>query len=216
MEANLYGILRAGFIERLDEPCLCPPGQAARSYREMDDLSARYAGLLGALGLQAGDRAVAQVEKSPEAIALYLACLRTGVIYVPLNTAYTPNEMAHFLADAQPGLLVTTPAAAAMLEPTAKQADVTHLLSLDDQGGGSLAERANAAPARETLEPRSTTDIAAIVYTSGTTGRSKGAMLSIENLASNARTLYTLWGWQPNDVLLHALPVFHVHGLFVA
>jgi len=216
VEENLYGILRAGFADRLDEAFLCPPGQAARSYRELDELSARYAGLLGELGLQAGDRAVAQVEKSPEAVAFYLACLRTGVIYVPLNTAYTPAELEQFLGDAQPRLFVATPAAAAVLEPAAQQAGVSHLLSLDDQGEGSLAQRALSVAARETLEPRTASDIAAIVYTSGTTGRSKGAMLSIENLASNARTLYRLWGWQADDVLLHALPVFHVHGLFVA
>jgi malonyl-CoA/methylmalonyl-CoA synthetase len=216
VEENLYGILRAGFADCLDEPCLCPPGQAARSYRELDELSARYAGLLGELGLQAGDRAVAQVEKSTEAVALYMACLRTGVIYVPLNTAYTPAELEHFLGDAQPRLFVATPAAAAAVEPAAQQADVPHLLSLDSQGGGSLAQRARSVVPRETLEPRAASDIAAIVYTSGTTGRSKGAMLSIGNLASNARTLYSLWGWRADDVLLHALPVFHVHGLFVA
>ena len=213
---NLYGILRAGFASRFDAPFLCQPGCPPRSYRDLDALSARYAGVLGELGLAAGDRAMVQVDKSPDTLALYLACLRTGVVYIPLNTAYTAGELEHFLGDARPQLFVCRPDAAGSLQTVVREAGIAHWLSLDDRGHGSLPDRAaDASPVPE-LVPRTKDDVAAIVYTSGTTGRSKGAMLTIGNLASNAQTLVKIWGWRDDDVLLHALPIFHVHGLFVA
>ena len=213
---NLYEVLKSGFSARLDAPFLCVPGQAPRLYGDLDELSARYAGLLTESGLECGDRVVVQVGKSPGAVALYLACLRRGVVYVPLNTAYTAGELNHFLADAGPRLFVCAPDAAEELGPVIDRAGVETTLTLDEQGGGSLAARAaETAPVHE-LAPRSADDVAAILYTSGTTGRSKGAMLTVDNLASNASTLVDIWGWRGDDVLLHALPVFHVHGLFVA
>jgi malonyl-CoA/methylmalonyl-CoA synthetase len=213
---NLYGILRAAFAHRLDAPFLCPPGEPSRTYRDIDNLSAHYAGLLHELGLQCGDRAVFQVEKSPEAIALYLACLRTGVVCVPLNTAYTAGELTHFLSDARPAMFVCRPDTAMELRRVAERAGVQYLLTLDAAGAGSLASRAAGAQPLAELVARDLDDVAAILYTSGTTGRSKGAMLTIGNLASNARALVQIWGWRDDDVLLHALPVFHAHGLFVA
>ncbi|UCG71925.1 MAG: malonyl-CoA synthase [Chromatiales bacterium] len=213
---NLYGLLRAGFADRLDQSFLVLPGAGTRTFADLDALSATYAGVLRELGLAAGDRAVVQIGKSPEALALYLACLRTGVVYIPLNTAYTSGELRHFLVDARPRVYVCPPASAEALQPVVDEANIPNVLTLDEDGTGSLAEQALVAKAAHELAPRNLDDVAAILYTSGTTGRSKGAMLTIGNLASNAQTLVKLWGWRDDDVLLHALPIFHVHGLFVA
>lgn len=213
---NLYELLRSGFAARLDAPFLCVPGAAPRLYGDVDRLSASYAGLLTELGLEPGDRAVVQLGKSPETIALYLACLRTGVVYVPLNTAYTAGEVKYFLEDARPRLFVCAPDTMDSLGSVIRQAGIPRTLTLDTRAGGSLAETAARATPVHALAPRGRDDVAAIVYTSGTTGRPKGAMLTVGNLASNARTLVRIWGWRDDDVLLHALPVFHVHGLFVA
>lgn len=185
-----------------------------RSFTRADLLAAsgRYAGTLAALGVRAGDRVVAQVEKHIEGLALYLGCLRLGAVYVPLNTGYTANELGHFLGDAEPVLVVCEAARVDTLREVAGAAGVTHLLALHGEGGiASLAARADARFAD--IEP---TELAAILYTSGTTGRSKGAMLTQANLLSNARTLVALWGVNDRDVLIHALPIYHVHGLFVA
>ncbi len=213
---NLYGLLRAGFADRRDQSFLIVPGAGTRTFADLDALSATYAGVLRKLGLAAGDRAVVQVGKSPEALALYLACLRTGVIYIPLNTAYTSGELRHFLGDARPRVFVCRPEAAEALQPVVDEANIPDVLTLDENGTGSLAEHASKAEAVPELAPRNLDDVAAILYTSGTTGRSKGALLTIGNLATNAQTLVKLWGWRDDDVLLHALPIFHVHGLFVA
>jgi malonyl-CoA/methylmalonyl-CoA synthetase len=213
---NLYGILRTAFEHRLDSRFLCEPDAPPLTYGEVDELSARYAGLLVSLGLETGDRVVVQVGKSSAAVAFYLACLRTGIVYVPLNTAYTTGELEHFLEDAQPRLFVGIPSRLAELGGLLDRTGVEFALTLDDEGGGTLADRTTGATAARELAPRQAGDTAAILYTSGTTGRPKGAMLSIGNLASNAQTLVNLWGWQDHDVLLHALPIFHVHGLFVA
>ncbi len=135
---NLYGVLRAGFASRFDAPFLSQPGCAPRSYRDLDALSARYAGVLDELGLAAGDRAMVQVGKSPDALALYLACLRTGVVYIPLNTAYTAGELEHFLGDAKPQLFVCRPGVAGSLQTVVHEAGIPHWLTLDDHGRGSL------------------------------------------------------------------------------
>ncbi|NWG52212.1 MAG: AMP-binding protein [Hydrogenophilaceae bacterium] len=201
-DANLYARFRARFQARLDAPCFIAPDGAIVTYAALDDWSARFAAALRARGVGADDRVVVQVGKSTLAIALYLACLRVGAIYTPLNTAYTEAETAYFLADAAPALFIAERKSAA---PSAVEMLQTAF----------WAEALAAAP-DQALAPRTGEDVAAIVYTSGTTGRSKGAMLTIGNLASNAETLVSLWGFTADDVLLHALPIFHVHGLFVA
>jgi hypothetical protein len=173
----------------------------------------RSRGWLADLGAAPGERIAVQVEKSRTAVLLYLAALRAGVIFVPLNTAYTAAEIGYFLGDAEPVILVCDPASVEALGPLAAEAGVRHVLTLDADGRGTLVDRAGDA-SFETVA-RTPDDLAAILYTSGTTGRSKGAMLSHRNLLSNALTLKDYWRWQPGDVLLHALPIYHVHGLFV-
>ncbi|MGH8187583.1 MAG: malonate--CoA ligase, partial [Steroidobacteraceae bacterium] len=187
------------------------------SYADMAQLSRRLAAALLQLGIEPGDRVVAQVDKSPEAVALYLACLRVGGVFVPLNTAYTAAELEYFLQDCAPKVAVGRAEDPGPLREAARQAQMPRVETLDLAGGGSLMEIANATP--EPALPASPTDVnalAALLYTSGTTGRSKGAMLTRGNLASNALTLAREWRFTRDDVLLHALPIFHVHGLFVA
>ncbi|HTI85446.1 MAG TPA: malonyl-CoA synthase [Alphaproteobacteria bacterium] len=185
------------------------------SYQDALDLSARLAHALVNLGVAPGDRIAVQVEKSPEAIVLYLACLRAGAVYLPLNTAYTLAELEYFIGDAEPKLVVCSPASAAALEPVA----VKHggsVVTLGTAGDGTLIDAARDQPPEFTEVPRAPEDLAAILYTSGTTGRSKGAMLSHDNLGSNSAALASYWRFTAGDVLLHALPIFHTHGLFVA
>ena len=182
----------------------------------MENLSGRYARILAVHGAKPGERVAVQVETSPENIALYLASLKLGTIYLPLNTAYTDTELSYFLSDAKPAVLLTRPEREAASRDLAEKTGVKTVLSLGTHGDGTLpAEAATATPISE-IQPRSANDVAAILYTSGTTGKPKGAMLTHSNLASNAATLHRLWGFGPNDVLLHALPLFHIHGLFVA
>ncbi|WP_129776882.1 malonate--CoA ligase [Peristeroidobacter soli] len=183
------------------------------NYGQMAALTRRLAGALTTLEVKPGDRVVAQVEKSPEAIALYLACLHLDATFVPLNTAYTLAELEYFLGDAAPSVAVVRPADREQVRPIAAACGVEHVETLDDRGGGSLLEIAGHAPQRAAHAPAT---LAALLYTSGTTGRSKGAMLTRANLSSNATTLAQAWRFSPHDVLLHALPIFHVHGLFVA
>jgi malonyl-CoA/methylmalonyl-CoA synthetase len=173
-----------------------------------------HAQALAAAGAKPGDRIVAQVEKSVENVLLYLGALRAGLVYVPLNTAYTAAELAYFISDAEPAVLVCDPAKADALAPVAGSA---RCLTLDANGRGTLADAVAAIPPmRFETVARGADDLAAILYTSGTTGRSKGAMLSHGNLASNALALKDYWRWRTGDVLIHALPIYHVHGLFVA
>ena len=178
-------------------------------------MSARYAGALRSLDVTQGDRVLVQVDKSPYALLLYLATLRIGAIFVPLNTAYTPTEVAYFLGDAQPRLFVARPKTEDDLVDIARNTGAA-LLTFDTDGAGSLADAMANAEAVEEIARTDANDIASIIYTSGTTGRSKGAMLSHDNLASNALTLIDLWGFRETDEFLHALPIYHVHGLFVA
>ena len=214
-DANLYTLLRSRFPAAAAATCLELADGSRLSYADIDTRSGRMAGLLAGLGVVPGDRVMVQVDKSPEAVVLYLACLRAGAVFLPLNTAYTAREVAYFIDDAEPRLLVCSPRAAAALAPLAEAAGST-LLTLDDAAGGTLMERFDGAAGSDLVVPRDGDDLAAILYTSGTTGRSKGAMLSHANLASNALVLHDYWGWRDGDVLIHALPIFHVHGLFVA
>ena len=216
MNENLYEILRSCFPENPDAPCLILPDGSEVSYGRLQLESARYASLLAALGVQPGDRVAVQVRKSPQALFLYLGALRAGAVYLPMNDAYQRHEIEYFLGDAAPRVFVCRPQIRALAEELAAKAGVTHLLELDDDGRGSLAEAASSLPDRFTTVARTGEDLAALLYTSGTTGRSKGAMLSHRNLASNAKVLHRYWGFRSGDVLLHMLPIFHVHGLFVA
>jgi malonyl-CoA/methylmalonyl-CoA synthetase len=185
-------------------------------YQDALEQSAQIAHALRALGVQADDRVAVQVEKSPEALLLYLATLRIGAIYLPLNTAFTAAELEYFLADAEPALFVCTPQRQADLEPLARRLGVPAVATLGVAGDGSLLINAAGRAIEFETVTRAADDLAAILYTSGTTGRSKGAMLTQRNLISNARTLAALWQFTAEDVLLHALPIFHIHGLFVA
>ncbi|MCK0168508.1 malonyl-CoA synthase [Jannaschia sp. S6380] len=196
-----------------DAPFMYLNGRAM-PYGAFVDRAARMAGAMGALGLEPGDRLAAQVGKSPDAVALYAACAAAGVVLLPLNTAYTPAEIAYFVSDAEAALLVADPGAEAALTEVAHQAGA-RIATLGQDGGGSLAEATDAADPAEPVA-RDESDLAAFLYTSGTTGRSKGAMLSQGNLLSNARTLTDHWRFDAGDNLIHALPIFHTHGLFVA
>jgi malonyl-CoA/methylmalonyl-CoA synthetase len=186
------------------------------TYGEVETLSAQMANVLVQLGIKAGDRVAVQVEKSPDAILLYLACIRAGAIFLPLNTAYTPAEIDYFLSDAEPRLFICDPAHLDKLSSIAKKAKVSHILTMGTKADGSFLDQVKAASSQFQSIERGPDDLAAILYTSGTTGRSKGAMLSHENLASNARTLVKYWQFTSKDVLIHTLPIYHTHGLFVA
>jgi malonyl-CoA/methylmalonyl-CoA synthetase len=216
MSENLYDLFESRFPADRDRPLLLLPDGTAVTYAQAHAASARYATLLASLGAAPGERVAVQVEKSPEALLVYLGCLRAGVAYLPLNSAYQEGELAYFLENAQPRVVIAQPASLPWLQPLAGRLGVAHVFSLDDRGGGTLVQAARGAPERFATVPRAGDDLAAILYTSGTTGRSKGAMLSHRNLASNAQVLHRVWGFRPDDVLVHMLPLFHVHGLFVA
>lgn len=215
MTNHLIDRLRAGgtdpsrvFAETADGAIL--------TYAELDRRTAQYANALVAMGLAPGDRVALQAEKSLEAVFVYLATVRAGGVFLPLNTAYTPPEVDYFLGDAEPAIFICDPTAEAVLAPLARARGVAQVVTMDANGHGTL--RAAADACRTTFEnvPRGPDDLAALLYTSGTTGRSKGAMLTHENLASNAQALAETWHFTPDDVLIHALPIFHTHGLFVA
>lgn len=213
---NLFSLFARHFPRNPQAPCLILPDGRAWTYGDIERASGRIAHLIVALGLKPGDRVAAQVEKSAEALVLYLAALRAGMVFLPLNPAYQRLELEYFLGDAKPGLFVCRPPMRALADEVAAKAGVAHVLELDDAGRGSLIDAAAPYPNRFKTVARQADDLAAILYTSGTTGRSKGAMLSHGNLAANATTLHQYWRFQPGDVLLHMLPIFHVHGLFVA
>lgn len=219
---NLYTVVERRFPSDLDAVSIETDTGLSYSWRDLHHASGRIAGWLASLGLQRGDRVAVQVEKSPECLMLYLATLRAGLVYVPLNTAYQRGELDFFLRDCEPSVVVCKPARHTQIAPVALAAGCRHLMTLGESRDGTLLTAA-AAFANEFETAHSSADeLAAILYTSGTTGRSKGAMLSHRNLTSNAITLDEFWGFKAErdagkrDVLLHALPLFHVHGLFVA
>jgi len=219
-DGNLFAALRAGFPADLDEVAIETadgPGAPLRyTWRDLERGSAMIANLLAGLGLGAGDRIAVQTEKSVEALLLYLAVLRAGYVYLPLNTAYQAAEIEYFIGNAEPAVVVCSPKNFPWVSRIAFKAGTGHVYTLGDDRSGSLLERAARGSDRHTPAARRADDLAAILYTSGTTGRSKGAMLSHGNLLSNARVLQSYWCWRAGDVLVHALPIFHVHGLFVA
>jgi len=220
MNANLFAALRAAFpadLERTAIEVLDGPSAGARySWRDLDRATAMIANLLASLGLPEGSRVAVQTEKSVEALMLYLAVLRAGYVYLPLNTAYQEAEIAYFIGNAEPAVVVCAPKHFAWVSRLAFSAGTAHVFTLGEARDGSLLERAAHHADQHVPAQRGADELAAILYTSGTTGRSKGAMLSHGNLLSNALTLKAYWDWQPGDVLIHALPIFHVHGLFVA
>lgn len=213
--ANLY----ATFVARCANPSKIfietQDGRRIR-YREAFDLAGRISNVLKTKGVNPLDRVAVQVEKSAEALILYLACLRIGAIYLPLNTAYTLNELEYFVGDAEPRVVVCAPAAHDAIQSLMTRLPGSSVLTLGTESDGSLMQLSQAASAHIENVPCGPDDVAAILYTSGTTGRSKGAMLTHHNLRSNAVTLAEAWRFTENDVLLHALPLFHTHGLFVA
>ncbi|MCW5745573.1 MAG: malonyl-CoA synthase, partial [Alphaproteobacteria bacterium] len=186
------------------------------TYADLVAGAGRYASALMALGVTPGDRVAVQVEKSVPALLLYLGCVRAGAIFLPLNTAYTIAELEYFIGDAEPTVVVCDPAKRDGIATVASKAGVKAVETLDARGEGSLAAKTAAASPVAADVPRAADDLAAILYTSGTTGRSKGAMLTHDNLASNALTLVDYWRFTASDVLLHALPIYHTHGLFTA
>jgi malonyl-CoA/methylmalonyl-CoA synthetase len=212
----------ADWIERAvrnhpDRLFLATPQGRRYDYADLRDESGRIASALRGLGVQVGDRVAVRVEKSAQAVLLYVACLRLGAAFVPINIACSPNEVEYFLRDSRPQVAVVDPADLALLQPVAKQAAVEHLVTLGANGSGSLTELVRCSELISESERSVGPDsLAAIVYTSGTTGRSKGAMLTRANLASNAAVLAESWRFTGEDVLLHVLPLFHVHGLFAA
>jgi malonyl-CoA/methylmalonyl-CoA synthetase len=215
-DASLYTRLDAAFAKAGEKPCMVIPGGASITYRQLRSASARFANTLVSLGVKPGDRVMIQAEKSITFVAVYLATLRCGAVFNPLNTAYTAAELDYFIGDAKPQVLIIGTSAKPKIAALAAAKSVPHIETLDPDGTGSILDLAFKQSDVHAIVPRQSKDLAALLYTSGTTGRSKGAMITHENLLSNAETLTRYWGFSSDDVLLHALPVFHVHGLFVA
>jgi malonyl-CoA/methylmalonyl-CoA synthetase len=216
--ANLFALIEANFPTDLHSPCLTTAHGAQYSWDDLQQASAKIANLLASLNLPQGSRVAAHVEKSPEALLLYLATLRAGLIFIPLNTAYQTAEMRYFIENAEPAVVVCSPKNFSWLSQLAFQLGCSHVFTLDDTlpNQGSLLQRAAQFSGQFQTVFSKPGDIASILYTSGTTGKSKGAMLSHQNLSSNALALQKVWQWQSSDVLLHSLPLFHVHGLFIS
>ncbi|MDO9237722.1 MAG: AMP-binding protein [Aquabacterium sp.] len=217
---NLFTALRAAWPATLDDNAILTESGAAYTWRDLDRATAMLANLLGSLDLIGVDGrppvVAAHVDKSVEALLLYLATLRAGCVFLPLNPAYRPGELAYFVNDARPSVLVCRPADADWVIPLAAQGQVAHLFTLGDDRTGSLLVHAAKQSETHAIAVVPDDALAAILYTSGTTGRSKGALLTHGNLLSNARTLLRHWDWRHDDCLVHALPIFHIHGLFVA
>ena len=215
---NLFAALRAGFPADLDATAIeCADAEGlSYSWRDLERGTAMLANLLESLDLPAGSRVAVQTEKSVEALMLYLAVLRAGLVYLPLNTAYLAAEIEYFIGNAEPAVVVCAPRCFGWVSKLAFKCGTRHVFTLGEDRSGTLLDRASQMSDQHVVAQRAPGDMAAILYTSGTTGRSKGAMLSHGNLLSNALTLKQQWAWQPDDVLIHSLPIFHVHGLFVA
>lgn len=216
MTNTLIDALRAPAAERPDDLFAQRPGGADMSFASLWEGAARMAAALQVRGVQPGDRVAVQIDKSLEAVQLYLGAVMCGAVFLPLNTAYTAKEVSYFLDNATPHVLVCDPTRAAELTPIAGAAGCRVLETLDASGAGSFAALADECAPLLKPVPRAPGDLAAILFTSGTTGRSKGAMLSHGALLSNSATLSEIWRFGPDDMLIHALPIYHTHGLFVA
>jgi malonyl-CoA/methylmalonyl-CoA synthetase len=217
---NLFAALRAAFPADLGRTAIeaadGPGAPLCYTWSDLERGTAMMANLLLSLDLPEGARVAVQTEKSVEALMLYLAVLRAGYVYLPLNTAYQAGEIEYFIGNAEPSVVVCSGRNFGWVSKLAFKAGTKNVFALNDDRSGSLLDRAALMSDRHEVVPRGADDLAAILYTSGTTGRSKGAMLTHANLLSNARVLKDYWGWRADDVLIHALPIFHVHGLFVA
>ena len=215
MTGNLFHAFSHSFKDAAEEPALRRTDGKSLAYGDLERESARLANLLRAEGVSSDDRVAVQVDKSAENVFLYLACLRTGAVYLPLNTAYTDSELDYFFGDAKPRMIVCSPERVDGIRKLGSTERAT-IHTLDTEGGGSLMQAASSMSDDSQTVQRVAADLAAILYTSGTTGRSKGAMITHGNLQANAETLIQAWGISSDDVLIHALPIYHVHGLFVA
>ena len=213
---NIFAALRAAFPVDLDAIAVETDNGLSYSWQDIERATAMLANFLASLKLAAGARVAVQVEKSVEAMMLYLATLRAGYVFLPLNTAYQSAEIEYFIGNAEPAVVVCSPKNFGWVSKIAFKAGTQNVFTLDDDRTGSLLERAVHCSDQHTIAVKRTDELATILYTSGTTGRSKGAMLTHGNMLSNALVLKDYWGWKPGDVLIHALPIFHVHGLFVA
>lgn len=213
--ANLYAHFQQHFPTDTNTQLLVTAQGRSVSYAEADQASARVANSLLQLGVAPGDRVTVQVQKSTENLFLYLACLRAGLVYHPLNTAYKASELAYFLDNAEPGIVICDSDALTLIESVLPASGVKAVLTLDADGSGSLMEQAADASANAEVAQCEGTDMAALLYSSGTTGQPKGIVLSHDNLRKNAETLVEIWGFSASDRLLHMLPIYHVHGLFI-
>ena len=216
MNENICELFRARYEQCPEKPFLVAPDVEPCTFAAMHQLAGQFARSLRDRGVEPGDRVVVQVDKSIAAVALYLGVLRIGAVFVPLNTAYTDAEVTYFLRDAQPALYVYRAGRDADAKAAAGQAGVTEIMALGTDPGDGEWARVRSLDSVADIAVCDKDALAAFLYTSGTTGRSKGAMLSHGNLSANALALHALWRFVPDDVLIHALPIFHVHGLFVA
>lgn len=214
--SNLFNLFKKRFPQDLTRTFIETKNGKQYSYQELINLTSTIESTMTNAGIGKGDRVIFQINKSPEAVFLYLACLKLGAISVPLNNAYTASELSYFLDDIEPGLVVCDPASPIIKDNLLHTRDNTSLLTLDKHGKGSLFKNTDNISRSEQVADVVADDIACILYTSGTTGKPKGAMITHENLSSNALTVHQSWGFNSDDILLHALPIFHVHGLFVA
>ncbi|WP_019645321.1 malonate--CoA ligase [Novispirillum itersonii] len=216
MTASLYAKMYAHFPPSEGAVLLQAPGGRTITYGMAHEWSGRYAHFMSSLGLQKGDRVAVQTEKSPEALLVYLACLRGGFVFLPMNTAYRPDEVDYLVSNAEPALILCSPDAEDTTRTIAARHGVEHVYTLGTRNDGSFPNAAADASPQFPIVACEPDDLAAMLYTSGTTGKPKGAMLTHRNLASNAEALVKTWRFSSDDVLLHALPIFHAHGLFVA
>lgn len=213
--SNLFAHFGRQFAKHTSAELLATADGKSYSYQDIEQESARLAGYLVEQGIQIGDRVSVQVEKSPQALALYLACLRSGFVFHPLNPGYQPAELEYFLGNAAPTIVICDSNDEDSIRGLASQAGIEHVLTLDANGRGSLIDESRTTSAEPILVPRQAGDLAALLYSSGTTGVPKGIMLTHGNLLSNTQSLLQAWEFSDEDRLLHALPIFHVHGLFV-
>src|ERR1700732_3106388 len=218
MNSSAHATLLSRLLEGLDDQnrlAIETHDGGRISYGDLISRAGQMANVLVSSGVKPGDRVAAQTEKSVPGLVLYFAAVRAGAVYLPLNTAYTLNELEYFITDAEPSLVVCDPSKAAGIGAIAAKVGAK-VETLGADGRGSLTDAAAKASVEFETVARADDDLAAILYTSGTTGRSKGAMLTHDNLVSNALTLIDYWRFTNKDVLIHALPIYHTHGLFVA
>ena len=213
---NLYAQFNKVFEPRLSKVLLVTQAGEEYSYADVDSESARLAQFLAKSGAKPGDRISVQVNKSPEALCLYLACLRGGFVFHPLNTGYQSGELEYFFANAEPAVVICDSESLPIIEPLVSKLTIPNIFTLDGDGSGTLVERSRTTVDDYVMVQREKDDMACLLYSSGTTGQPKGIVLTHSNLYENACTLVETWGFTEDDVLLHALPIFHVHGLFVA